>query len=244
MKLIADLHTHTMVSHHAYSTLRENCILAKEKGLSVIATTDHAYGAPDSANDWHFGSMWIVPRVVEGVYHLRGAEANIMKMDGTIDLYENDQKFVDILIASLHSYCIRPTNSDEHTQAYDGVCRNPYVDIIGHPASMSFPFDEEFVVRRCAETGKMLELNPHAMLMQPKTIEINRRLLRLCKKHGAMVSIGSDAHVCYEVANKFAETAQLLEEENFPEELVFNASVERILSRVNAKPTVKDKFEF
>lgn len=133
MQLLADLHTHTLVSHHAYSSLRENCLFAAQRGLKMLATTDHAYGAPDSANDWHFASMWIVPRVVEGVCHLRGAEANIMAMDGGIDLNDRDQRFVDILIASLHTYCIKPADAQAHTSAYLGALANPYVDILGHP---------------------------------------------------------------------------------------------------------------
>ena len=240
MKLIADLHTHTMVSHHAYSTLRENCILAAQKGLQLIATTDHAYGAPDSANNWHFGSMWIVPRFIEGVYHLRGAEANIMQMDGTMDLVERDRRFVDILIASIHGYVVRPVDADAHTFAYETVLDDPYVDILGHPADTGFPFDEEKIVKKCAATGKMIEINDHAMRKSPATYEINRRLLRLCKKHDAMISVGSDAHVCYEVG-MFDTVRKLLEEEDFPEELVFNASLDCIIDRVNAKENIRDK---
>ncbi|MBO4368198.1 MAG: phosphatase [Clostridia bacterium] len=240
MNIVADLHTHTMVSHHAYSTMRENIILAGQKGLKLIATTDHAYGSPDSANNWHFGSMWVCPRIMEGVYHLRGAEANIMKMDGSIDLNDRDEAGVDLLIASLHGYVIRPVNPDAHTACYEAILKKPYVDIIGHPADPGFLFDEERIVRRCAETGKMIEINAHAMLKSPPTVEINRRLLRLCKKHDAVISVGSDAHVCYEIGN-FDFVKQMLEEEDFPEELVFNSRLDRIIDYINAKPNVKDK---
>ena len=41
MKIIADTHTHTLMSTHAYSTIIENIAEAKKKGLKFIAITDH-----------------------------------------------------------------------------------------------------------------------------------------------------------------------------------------------------------
>lgn len=242
MKFFADLHTHTLVSHHAYSTLRENCLYAARRGMRALATTDHGYGAPDAANDWHFGSMWILPREMEGVLHLRGAEANIMDMDGNLDLRLSDQRYVDWLIASLHTYCVKPKDDQSHTNAYLKALDNPYVDVLGHPASLSFPFDEAAVVRRCAETGKILEINAHAMLLSPETVAVNKRLLSLCKRYDARIAVGSDAHVCYEVATfDFVQT--LLEETGFPEALVLNADLGAVLRHANAKPYCKDPFD-
>ena len=48
--IIADLHTHTLASTHAYSTVQEMAVSAREKGLFALALTDHARtmpGAPD-----------------------------------------------------------------------------------------------------------------------------------------------------------------------------------------------------
>lgn len=41
MKLIADLHTHTLASAHAYSTVTENTVQAEKTGLKIMAVTDH-----------------------------------------------------------------------------------------------------------------------------------------------------------------------------------------------------------
>ena len=43
MKLIADLHTHTLFSTHAYSSPEEMIRRAGEMGLYAIALTDHGY---------------------------------------------------------------------------------------------------------------------------------------------------------------------------------------------------------
>ena len=41
--IFADMHTHTIFSLHAYSTIEENLRVAKERGLQYIAITDHYY---------------------------------------------------------------------------------------------------------------------------------------------------------------------------------------------------------
>ena len=45
--IYADLHTHSIFSKHAYSTIKENIEIAKERKLKYIAITDHFYGNGD-----------------------------------------------------------------------------------------------------------------------------------------------------------------------------------------------------
>lgn len=40
-RLLADLHTHSVASGHAYSTINELAAMARERGLQAIAVTDH-----------------------------------------------------------------------------------------------------------------------------------------------------------------------------------------------------------
>ena len=42
MKPLCDLHTHTVASGHAYSTLLENVHMAAMRGLKVYGHSDHA----------------------------------------------------------------------------------------------------------------------------------------------------------------------------------------------------------
>lgn len=46
IKIIADLHTHTVASGHGADTLRTMCEFAIKKGFKGIAITDHGPGLP------------------------------------------------------------------------------------------------------------------------------------------------------------------------------------------------------
>ena len=41
LRALMDLHTHTLASGHAYSTLKENLEEAKKMGLEVLGTSEH-----------------------------------------------------------------------------------------------------------------------------------------------------------------------------------------------------------
>ena len=47
MKNLLDLHTHTISSGHAYSTLAENVTASKAAGLKYYGIADHAPALPD-----------------------------------------------------------------------------------------------------------------------------------------------------------------------------------------------------
>ncbi len=86
MLIQADMHTHTIASTHAYSTLLENITFAKNKGLKGIAVTDHTNLMPDSPHVWHLHNFKCLPREHDGVCIIRGAEMNITDFNGGLDL--------------------------------------------------------------------------------------------------------------------------------------------------------------
>ena len=53
----------------------------------------------------------------------------------------------------------------------------------------------------------------------------NLEILRLCKHYEVPVILGSDAHISFDIAN-YQYVQELLQEAEFPEELVVNRSVE------------------
>lgn len=83
---VLDLHTHTIVSGHAYCTLREMAKAASEKGLELLGITEHAPKMPGTCHKFYFENLRIVPREMYGIELLLGSEVNILDAQGTVDL--------------------------------------------------------------------------------------------------------------------------------------------------------------
>lgn len=234
---VLDLHTHTIASGHAYNTLREMAKAASDKGLSVLGITEHAPKMPGTCHSFYFHNLKTVPRELYGIRLLLGSEVNIMDFEGNIDLEERDLKGMDIIIASLHTPCIKPGSVRENTTAYLKAMENPYVNIIGHPDDGRYPVDYRALVEGAKEKGKVLELNNHSLdskCFRRDARENDLKMLELCKEYAVPVIMGSDAHFDT-LIGEFSMAKKLLEEVDFPEELVLNRSVEALQGHVNVK---------
>lgn len=231
MKIEIDTHTHTLVSGHAYNTLREMAQMAADKGLKGLAITEHAPKMPGSTCLYYFQNLRVVPREMYGVKLFLGAELNIMDEEGTIDLPEWVAEDLDISIASIHTPCFVGERTKETiTKAYVNAMKKSCVDIIGHPDDGRFPVDYDVLVRTAKETGTLLEVNNTSL--SPKGFRQNtkdnaKKMLEYCKKYDAMVVLGTDAHVDVSIAEyQYAE--EVLRETDFPKELIANTSLEKL----------------
>lgn len=234
---VLDLHTHTVASGHAYCSLREMAKAAADKGMEVLGITEHAPAMPGTCHKFYFHNLKVVPRELYGIQLLLGSEVNILDAEGTIDMKERTLQGMDIVIASLHVPCMKPGTREENTSAYVNVMKNPYVNIIGHPDDGRYDFDVLALVQAAGEYGKVLELNNHSLepdCNRTNAAENDRAMLKLCKEYRVPVVMGSDAHFDT-LINEFDNARRVLEEMDFPEELVLNRSVEAIRSHVNRK---------
>lgn len=230
MNAIIDLHCHTIASGHAYSTLKENIDEAKLKGLKYVGVSDHAPNMPGSTHPFYFGNLGVIKEEINGVKVLKGIEANIMDFDGNIDIPSDVVGKLDYVIASFHPPCINPGNIHENTKAILNVMENKEVKIIGHLDDSRYPVDYEKVVVKAKETNTLLEINNSSLRtnsFRVGAIENAKVLLNLCKKHDVKVVLGSDAHIYYQVGN-FENCTKILEEVNFPGNLVVNFNEEYI----------------
>lgn len=233
--MVLDLHTHTLVSGHAYNTMQEMWRAAAEKGLQVLGITEHAPKMPGSCKELYFSNFRVVPRERYGVELWLGAELNIVDYEGTVDLRERDLKELDVVIASMHLPCVRPGTRQENTRALCKAMENPYVDIIGHPDDSRYPIDMKALVEGAKETGKVLELNNTSLCptgFREGAWENDSQMLELCKEYQVPIVVSSDAHMDVAVGD-FTYAVRLLEDMDFPEELVLNRSREAIYSYVN-----------
>lgn len=237
MNFTVDTHTHTVASGHAYSTIEEMARAAKQQGLELLCITEHAMAMPGTCHEFYFENTPVIPRFQEGIQLMFGTEANIIDYEGHLDMSEPTLKKMDLVIASLHGPCIEDGTKEQNTAAIIGAMNNPYVNIIGHPDDGRYELDYEAIVLEAKKTNTLIELNNSSL--NPKGFRKNTRpnaltYLELCKKHHVYISLGSDAHVNYDVAN-FTRVKQLLEEINFPEELIVNTSKEKFLSFLSKK---------
>ena len=228
MKILLDVHTHTVASGHAFSTLQEMVRTPADKGLQILGITEHTGGIPGTCSPIYFRNLPVVPRLMYGVELLLGAEINIVDYEGSLDLEEEYFKFLDIRIAGLHSLCYRPGTVEQNTEAMIGAIRNPHVHIISHPGDGTAEVDFEPIVLASKEHHTLLEINNSSLNPVRKKLtarDNNLTILRLCKKYEVPVILGSDAHISFDIA-RYDHIYELLQETRFPEELILNDKVE------------------
>lgn len=226
MKFMADTHTHTIASTHAYSTLLENIHQAAQVGLECLGMTDHAPAQPDSPHLWHFVNLTAIPPVVEGVRILKGVECNILDETGRVDLEPEVLRQLEWRIASIHAPCYKQgATVQDNTNAYLGICENPCIDVIGHSGRGSFRYDYQKLIPLFGERGKLVEIN-ESTLKSSSSRKNCTEIATLCKKYRVPVIVDSDAHFALSIG-RFSAAVEMLEEIEFPEELVINADSDR-----------------
>lgn len=226
MKVLVDTHTHTNCSSHAFGTVWENITMAKKHGMEMVCMTNHASAMPDSPHLWHFETMHELPEEVDGVRLLKGAEANVLDVEGNLDIPVSLQKDMDLMIASMHRHCFEPRTVQEHTQAWLNVIQNPYVTILGHTGHPSYVYDHETVIEAVKKSNKCIEINNHSFYIRKGSRENCKAIAECCKKIGAKIVVSSDAHTPFQVG-VFDTALKILKEVDFPEALIMNLDAKR-----------------
>ena len=231
LNIIADMHTHTLASTHAYSTITENCRSAAEKGIRIVAMTDHYGDMPDSPHLWHFENLKILPRTICGVTVLKGVEANIINDEGELDMPRKTLESLEWVVASMHRQVYKPTTPENHTRAYINTAKDPMVDVIGHCTTDFFPIDYEKCIKAFKEYDKLVEINESSILYKKGSRKNTYEVLRLCKKYKVPVVLDSDGHFC-ELIGVVTNALGIVNEVGFPHELVVNADFDRLKDHI------------
>ncbi len=237
MEYLLDAHCHTISSGHAYSTVKEYIDEAQQKGLKLIAITDHAPSLEGSPSEIYFSNLRVIPSFVNGIEVLKGVEMSILDKDGGVDLSVGLQKKLDLCIASLHPPCYPPSTFAEHTQAIICTMDNPCINIIGHLGDPRYPFDIVSVVKKAKQTNTIIEINNASF--RPGTFraggsEIVKEIIRECIKHEVYMIASSDAHFYTELGD-FTHAKDLIEGQGVPLELLLNTSIENFKRVIRAK---------
>ena len=149
--LSCDIHTHTMFSAHAYSTIEENIYWAAERGLQVLGSADHLSSmvtpCPNDLRSFQFfinQDIW--PRIWSGVLVLRGAEADIVSLDGSLfgedipvsldiagDSYSREHSLFDLVTRNLDYLVASVHNPQLAEGATLAQTTEMYINALEHP---------------------------------------------------------------------------------------------------------------
>ena len=238
-----DMHVHSIFTNHAYSTIEENARYANSQGIEAIAITDHfgpLFLGDMKEGMFQIGNRVILPEEICGVRVLKGVEIDIVDHEGNLAYYDKKSptnpeitvqervlQSCELVIASVHPWeKFRPATKVEHTKMYINALRNPYVDMIGHSGRAGMEYEIDEVLKVAKEENKIIEINNHSFDMGPSMI--CKTIAERCAELGVSIAVNSDAHFAYYIGH-YDKALAMLEEIHFPEELIANASLERLL---------------
>jgi len=197
------LHMHTTACGHGYSTVKELAEAAAERGLKMIAVTEHGPAIPGAPHMYFYENLHRIPSSLSGVEVLKGVEANIINVYGYLDLPDSLLDRMDIVLAGFHAHTgMDGLPVEENTTAMINAIRNPRVHVITHPGNPWFPVDIERVALAAKDNQKALEINNSSFsASRPGSTGRCRHFARLIKKLGGLTVINSDAHIFSEVGH-------------------------------------------
>jgi len=233
-----DLHTHTISSGHAFSTINENAQAASEKGIKLLAVTDHGPAVLGSlVNPYFFDCKNRTPQIIHGVRVLFGVEANIINADGDLDLSEELLNKLDFVAVGFHADCgYVEQGIEKDTEVLIKVMQKPYVKIIVHPYNNKIAIDMEKVALASITNNVLLEINASYFyrnyIKREGCWERLTTMIRIFKENNQKMIIGSDAHHSSEVG-RFEEVIARFAELGITEDDVFNNDVAGVLKFLN-----------
>ena len=230
-----DLHIHTLASGHAYSTLLESVKVASERGIEGIALMDHGPALPGGAHLYYFSNLISLPRVIDGVYVFRGAEANIINEKGDVDIPHEMFEYLDMVAVAFHPSCgYEDEGSVKNTETLLKALEKYDFFLIAHPDNLAYPLEIEPVIEAAKEKRVLLELNNASIAnssARKGSIEVNKEYIQKFAENEVFIAVNSDAHFALSVG-QCGEALSLLSSLNFPSNLMINASLEKVLAYI------------
>jgi histidinol phosphatase-like PHP family hydrolase len=195
-----DLQMHTQWSDGSGS-VEDMARAAGERGYEYIAITDHSKGLKIAGgiNEEQLQQQGeeiaavndSLRREGQSVRVLRSVELNL-NPKGEGDMESESLKSLDLVLGCFHSALRK---KEDQTDRYLAALRNPDIQILGHPRGRIYNFrlgltaDWSQVFDLAAELDKALEIDAY-----PDRQDLSLDLLKLAKKSGCRISLGTDSH--------------------------------------------------
>lgn len=213
MKLLGDYHTHTTYTH-GKSSVEENIAQAENLGLKEIAITEHSY---KGFNHIRKGDLEKIRADIEEckdkykVKVLLGIEANLMSVNGDIDIADEELEGLDLVVLGFHKFSKvklkdlfgfvlpnllkkKPSKAqiERNTQAYINAMDKHRVSILAHLGYAGCSVNCVRLAQECVKRGIYIELNG-------KRINFTKDDIDGMVATGVKFIIDSDAHSKYAV---------------------------------------------
>lgn len=227
--LIADLHTHSLLSGHAFGTIREMAAEGAARGLRLLGVTEHGPSIPGTVNPLYFRNFIDAPRVLYGVEMLYGCEVNILD-GGILDLDRRHLDCLDYAVAGIHGPCYDDAGITRNTDNMIRCMEERKVRFISHPDCDTYPLDYPAIVAAAKATGTALEMNNSSLRkpeLRPGCRENYRKLIPLCMEWDVPIIINTDAHDPGAVGD-FSLAMELLKSMEIRDELILNNDLEKL----------------
>lgn len=246
--IIADMHTHTIYSRHAFSTLKENLDAAILHGMKYIANTDHRYSSTLSVIDQknEEARISLINRVnpYYGTSVISSMEFNLNR-----EFKASDEsicnKLVKYRLFGLHSWFYDIPNmnlnvlpilfelaiADYSCNAFAHIEREINQMLHGSYGIEVTPTVRD-ILKEIVDIAKyydvLLEVNESSLKNDNYgNTERMRCWLEMACDNGNRIVLGSDAHFCEEVGI-FTNSIALLNELQYPRDLIINCNEEEI----------------
>lgn len=246
--IIVDMHTHTLFSKHAYSSVLENMEIARQRGLKYVAITDHYFANGDDLEKKNE-----VNRIKYLEQRVNGFDNAPVKVIGSAEFNLGQEVYTPEKLGSLkwkpiglHNWFVDTANlslDDVYglfvESAEKGYTSFVHIERELHKVAQGkAPLDEQIkmlkaIVDYAFKKNIWLEVNESSISTnEDKTIERLFNWLSYAKEKECIIYLGTDAHFCMEVG-KFTNVLGLLNEIDYPKELILNCNeyeVQRLLT--------------
>ena len=226
---VADVHMHSVMSGHAFGTIRELAAEAAARRLKLIGVTEHGPGIPGTVDPIYFRNLADAPRMLYGVEMLYGREVSVLN-GGKLSLDRRHLDCLDYAAAGIHRQCYEDEGVVRNTDNVICCMEDPKVRFISHPDDGNFPLDYPVLVQGAKEYGVALEVNNSSLrkpTMRPGCVENYERMVPLCMENGVPNIVNTDAHDPSAVGD-FAHARALLQRLGVPDELIVNNDLEKL----------------
>ncbi|MCM1135007.1 MAG: PHP domain-containing protein [Clostridium sp.] len=227
--ILLDIHTHCISSGHgSHDTITDMARAAAGRSLKVLGISDHGPKTAGAGSSSYFRNLLLAERRRFGVSLLYGVELNILNEKGDVDLEDSLIASLDYAFISMHHPVFKAGDTAFNTNAYINAMKHPGVRFLGHPDDGRFPADYERLLSACAKYRVYPEINNASLTPDAYRTDGHKNsmeILSICKKRRLPVLLSSDSHGKGHVGD-MEYIFPLLEECDFPPELVINGSVE------------------